>query len=222
MKTNSRNRHMYGRVFALAMTLLLVFGICCPAASADSLLSTYKGDIADAIVAVRENLGSLGDDLAAIQEEVQKREGEQNAAAGGDSSSGTALIDADVVISDVNADLHDNPIEHDITVESDVLNGNSIEHNWQVIVDNSRFNNNNTVISIGGTTASINSSSSSSSGSSSSSSSTAGTTATTTAPKTGDLNNVVLWIAIVGVSALALAATAFFLLRKGKGKKKKK
>ena len=41
-----------------------------------------------------------------------------------------------------------------------------------------------------------------------------------TSPKTGDVNNLVLWIAIVAGSAIVLAVLAFLLLRKNKKKKK--
>ena len=112
-------------------------------------------------------------------------------------NSGTPLINVDV--SDVEADLHDNPIEHDITVDNDFLNDNTIEHNWSVNVDNSRFNN-NTIIRT--RTVTPRTPGSYVPGSSN--------------PKTGDLNNAAVWIAVVTVSALALAGAAFFLLRKQK------
>ena len=188
MKRTSRSRHPRSRAFALALTLMLVFSLCCPAASAsaESYLSTHKDEIADAIETVRSNLESLGDDIAAIQEEVKERIAlPAEAGDGGETDPAAALgalLDLDL------SDIHDN--NPDISVK----------------VDSSRFNNN--VIAVGrgiNPTAASNPSSSS---------------VMTTAPKTGDVNNLILWIVIVAVSALALATAAFFLLRKNKKKKK--
>lgn len=251
--------HHTSRIFALALAVMLVFGICHPAASAsaESFLATHKDEIADAIVNARSSLESLGEDLAAIQEAVQAREaarqasqpeGEQPASdqvsepvspaapsnpasessapaaepaasesasslrddllsrlglgdsSGNEGSGGLVGVD----IGDVNADLHDNPIEHDITVESDVMHDNTFEHDWSVTVDNSRFNN-NTIIRTREVTTDRTPVQT-------------GYTPASTNPKTGDLNNLTVWIIIVAVSALALAVVAFFLLRKKKRK----
>ena len=251
--------HHTSRIFALALAVMLVFGICHPAASAsaESFLATHKDEIADAIVNARSSLESLGEDLTAIQEAVQAREaarqasqpeGEQPASdqvsepvspaapsnpasesgapaaepaasesasslrddllsrlglgdsSGNEGSGGLVGVD----IGDVNADLHDNPIEHDITVESDVMHDNTFEHDWSVTVDNSRFNN-NTIIRTREVTTDRTPVQT-------------GYTPASTNPKTGDLNNLTVWIIIVAVSALALAAALFFLLRKKKRK----
>lgn len=222
MKHISHTRQTRSRIFAAAMTLMLLVGICCPAASAsaDSLLSTYKDEIADAIVTVRENLETLEEDIAAIQQEVAAREAAKQAASGEPAKSGEAgesgeesspanqqegLVDVNV------SDIHDIEssvdVKHDITVDNDFLNDNSIEHDWAVNVDNSRFNN-NTIIRIRETTPTRTPVTPSN------------PSTTTTAPKTGDLNNIVVWIVIVAVSALAIAVIAYLLLRRKGGKSK--
>lgn len=188
MKKVSPNRHMRSRFFAPAMALMLFFGICCPAASAsaESFLYTHKDEIVDAIVAVRSNLESLGDDLAAIQEAVEARTAELKVdelirADGGDASEGGLPLDFSLVeIGGIDV--------HDLTLD----------------IDSSHFSNNTILLGKTGTTNTPMTS--------------AWSGITTTAPKTGDLNNIVLWIVIVAVSALALAAALFFLLRKKKKK----
>lgn len=212
MKNTARNRHMRSRIFSAAMALMLLAGICCPAAvaSADSLLSTYKDEIADAIVTVRENLETLEDDIAAIQQEVAAREEARRAAsdeAAEDESGVSQRGLADVAVSDIHDIESSVGVEHDITVDNDFLNNNSIEHDWSVNVDNSRFNN-NTIIRIRETTPSRTPVTPSN------------PSTTTTAPKTGDLNNIVVWIVIVAVSALAIAVIAYLLLRRKGGKSK--
>ena len=184
MKNISHNGYAVSRVLALALTLMLLFGLCCPAASAESFLANHKGEITDAIGKVRSNLESLGDDLAAIQKEVQ--------ADGASIAGGLTELLPDSGLIHVNvSDVHDN--------NPDV----------QVQVDSSRFNDNMlfSMREIGSTR----SATASSSGSS--------LPLMTTAPKTGDVNNLILWIVIVAVSALALAAALFFLLRKNKKRK---
>ena len=119
-------------------------------------------------------------------------------------SSGGGLINID--ISDVDATLRDNPIEHDILVESDFLNDNSIEHDWSVSVDNSRFNNNTFIRQY----------SRDSSREYNPRPAAPVDYTYSTAPKTGDANNIGLWVAVVGVSAVALAAT-LVILKKRKG-----
>ncbi len=119
-------------------------------------------------------------------------------------SSEGGLINID--ISDVDATLRDNPIEHDILVESDFLNDNSIEHDWSVSVDNSRFNNNTFIRQYSRDSAREYNPRPA-----------APVDYTySTAPKTGDANNIGLWVAVVGVSAAALAAT-LVILKKRKG-----
>ena len=203
MKNAVHTRRMGSRIIALSMTLMLLFGLSCPAASAESFLSSHKDEIADIIVQVRSNLETLGDDLAAIQEAVRARENEKTSGeTAGDTAGetapeqegGTGETVPDIGLVDVGvSDVHDN--------DTDV----NVHHDITVNVDTSRFNN-NTIIRIRESTprAPVTPSSS-------------GVT-TTTAPKTGDLNNLVLWIVIVAVSALALAAALFFLLRKKKKK----
>lgn len=214
MKNTARNRHMRSRIFSAAMALMLLAGICCPTAvaSADSLLSTYKDEIADAIVTVRENLETLEDDIAAIQQEVAAREEVRRAASDepAEDESGVSQRGlADVAVSDIHDIESSVGVEHDITVDNDFLNNNSIEHDWSVNVDNSRFNN-NTIVRIRETTPTR-----------TPVSPVSPTSPTTTAPKTGDLNNIVVWIVIVAVSALAIAVIAFLLLRKKGGKSKR-
>ena len=165
MKNAAHIKGTVSRILALAMTLMLLLGLFCPAASAEGLLSRHREEIADVIDAARSDLKSLGDDLAAAREEVRER----------------------VAASDLLPD--------------------GWENNLTITVDTSRFNNNTIILGYR-------------SASSGSSSVPTGGLLTTTAPKTGDLNNLVLWIVIVAVSALALAAALFFLLRKNKKRKK--
>ena len=224
MKTRTHTVHRRSRVFAAALALMLLFGIGSPAASAESYLATHKDEIADAIVSVRSNLATLEEDLAAIRDAVQEREAarqtgqseggaqsdpapepatrdvptEPQAPAGeggegsGDGSGSSGLTQGglvDVGVSDLQNVNADVSVKHDITVN----------------VDTSRFNN-NTIIRIRETSAAR-------------SPVTPNESWTTTAPKTGDQNKLVLWIVIVAVSALALAAALFFLLRKNRKKK---
>ncbi len=233
MKHISHTRQTRSRIFAAAMTLMLLVGICCPAASAsaDSLLSTYKDEIADAIVTVRENLETLEEDIAAIQQEVEAREAAKKAASGesgesgepaGEETSGepkTGLADAAAAVLDGLASgksdsegegaevsqkgLADVAVSDIHDIDSDV----NVKHDITVNVDTSRFNN-NTIIRIRETTPSRTPVTPSN------------PSTTTTAPKTGDLNNIVVWIVIVAVSALAIAVIAYLLLRRKGGKSK--
>ena len=61
MKYIFRGKTAHLRVFALAMTLLLAVGLCCPAgsASAEGFLSAHRDEIEDALLAVRESLEGL-------------------------------------------------------------------------------------------------------------------------------------------------------------------
>ena len=161
------------RVFALAMVLLLALVVCCPAASASA--DSLLSAYQDQIT---DAIGAIHENLGSLEEDLAAiRDEIRERAEDLDLSSGGGLV-------------------------GDFLNGNTIEHNWQVIVDNSHFNDNTWQGKTQGQT----------SGSP--------TGMTSTAPKTGDLNNLVLWIAIVGASALALAVTAFLLLRRRNKKRK--
>ena len=197
------------RIFAMAMALMLICGICCPAASAESVESLSEDPVTDAMVTVDSSLESLGDKLTAIQEAVSEQadsaesapaeeSGTTPAAAPAESPSGTESASeegssvpslSDLLHINVS-DVHDNnpevSVKHDITVD----------------VDLSRFNN-NTIIRIRQATPDR-------------SPVTPNYVPASTNPKTGDLNNVTLWIAIVTLSALALAAVCFFLLRRRK------
>lgn len=189
MKYIFRGKTAHLRVFALAMTLLLAVGLCCPAgsASAEGFLSAHRDEIEDALLAVRESLEGLGEDLTAIREELRDRAAEQGLRIDGEIGGDIAGVLTDLVAHDGTGGL---------------LSGNTIDLDWTLIIDNSHGNGNtNTCVR-----------------ETSASGTTQGTGLTTTSPKTGDLNNLVLWIVIVAVSALALAATAFFLLRKKKRK----
>ena len=46
MKNAVHTRRMGSRIIALSMTLMLLFGLSCPAASAESFLSSHKDEIA--------------------------------------------------------------------------------------------------------------------------------------------------------------------------------
>lgn len=204
MYTRSLN-HTRKALFSLSLILVLLMGLCLPVcafAEADTTVPEAAEAAAAEAAPAADSGSSLRDDILSaldgiggpdvgeiVNEAAQLAEEAMN--------SGTPLINVDV--SDVEADLHDNPIEHDITVDNDFLNDNTIEHNWSVNVDNSRFNN-NTIIRT--RTVTPRTPGSYVPGSSN--------------PKTGDLNNAAVWIAVVTVSALALGGVAFFLLRKQK------
>lgn len=197
--------HTAKALFSLSLILVLLMGLCLPvcafaeadpsapeaaeAAPAEAAPAADSGSsLRDEILSALSDVGD-SDVVEIVEEAAQVAEEAMN--------SGTPLINVDV--SDVDADLHDNPIEHDITVDNDFLNNNSIEHDWSVNIDNSRFNN-NTIIHTRTVTPR-----------------TPGTYVPGSSnPKTGDLNNATVWIAAVSVSALALAAVVFFLLRKRK------
>ena len=103
-------------------------------------------------------------------------------------SSGDSLISID--ISDVTATLKDNPIEHNVPVNvfsnNKHFSDNTIVH--QRVYESQRY-----APSYGPNEYTY-----------------------STAPKTGDANNIVLWVAVVGVSAAALAATLILLKKRSK------
>ena len=69
--TSAGKRSLIG---ALALSLMLGFGVCRPAATAsaeDSLLAEHKDEIVDTIVNARENLRSTIDDLRSIRDAVR-------------------------------------------------------------------------------------------------------------------------------------------------------
>ena len=103
-------------------------------------------------------------------------------------SSGDSLISID--ISDVTATLKDNPIEHNVPVNvfsnNKHFSDNTIVH--QRVYESQRY-----APSYGPNEYTY-----------------------STAPKTGDANNIGLWVAVVGVSAAALAATLILLKKRSK------
>ena len=66
--TSAGKRSLIG---ALALSLMLGFGVCRPAATAsaeDSLLAEHKDEIVDTIMQARENLRNTLDDIRAIRD----------------------------------------------------------------------------------------------------------------------------------------------------------
>ena len=227
--TSAGKRSLIG---ALALSLMLGFGVCRPAAVAsaeDSLLAEHKDEIVDTIMQARENLRNTLDDIRAIRDEVKAREAAEEAEKStqapaqtpaeaapapaetpaeqseqtetpttSDSnndqsqqktttrSSGDSLISID--ISDITATLKDNPIEHNVPVNvfsnNKHFSDNTIVH--QRVYESQRY-----YPSYGPSDYTY-----------------------STAPKTGDANNIGLWVAVVGVSAVALAATLVILKKR--------
>ena len=188
MKKTACKRSPRLRVFALTLTLLLVLGIVCPAAGASAEGFQFPGreEIADALETVRTN---LEDKLAAAREDLQAA---WQAGAGDLSQALEGL--PELKLPEISTNCIDVDLSDGVTITID------------------------TKISIGGSDATPSPSPSSTPAPTSrpSAGSSASTGMTSTSPKTGDLNNLVLWIVIVAVSALALAAVLFFLLRRRK------
>ena len=77
--TSAGKRSLIG---ALALSLMLGFGVCRPAATAsaeDSLLAEHKDEIVETIMQARENLRNTLDDIRAIRDEVKAREAAEEA-----------------------------------------------------------------------------------------------------------------------------------------------
>ena len=78
--TSAGKRSLIG---ALALSLMLGFGVCRPAATASAeeggLLAEHKDEIVDAIVQAREDLRNTLDDIRAIRDEVKAREAAEEA-----------------------------------------------------------------------------------------------------------------------------------------------
>ncbi|MBR4550243.1 MAG: LPXTG cell wall anchor domain-containing protein [Oscillospiraceae bacterium] len=166
------------RVFALALTLLLVFGAVCPAACAEGFSFPAREEIVNALETV---CSELEENLPPAREKIEAAWKASSGELGSALSGLSELEITDAIKGVVDIDLSDDVA---VTVNANIsLGGSSPAPSGKTP--------SGTPSDPGGVS---------------------------TAPKTGDVNNLVLWIAIVAVSALALAAALFFLLRRRKRK----
>ena len=212
MKTSINNSKSL-RIFAVALALLLCVGIARPAAVAsaadvnpDDIASTVS-DIVDEIIDGMPNASDIIDEALGALDSASLESGSGDQTIGEGASGVEQSGTGDVVIDDIHDITTDVDVHHDVTVDTNISVPTNVHHDVIVQVDTSRFHD-NTVIRTRTTEITPRVTPAPSGGGS--------YVPASSNPKTGDLNNTAVWVALISVSALAAATVLFFLLRKKK------